>query len=83
MEINFDWFASATTTLDLDPHDYLEYDTKEDVQNAILEDLEMPSFPYLGDDMEAYIDSFDKINSDDLEQFLSEWEALKQNECGN
>ena len=37
MELNCYWHASATTYLDLNPEDYLDYDIEEEVTDAISE----------------------------------------------
>lgn len=78
MELNCYWHASATTYLDLNPEDYLDCDTEEEVTDAISGLIEEPSFPYLGDDMEAYIDYFNEIEPENLKDFLFQWKLLKQ-----
>ena len=78
MELNCYWHASATTYSDLNPEDYLDCDTEEEVTDAISGLIEEPSFPYLGDDMEAYIDCFNEIEPENLKDFLFQWKLLKQ-----
>ena len=77
--------AVAKTTIEVEPEDYLEYETEDEVISALKEELESINDGALYqsndcgdihiDDVEAQI-----WNADQFEAFLAEWRTLKSEE---
>lgn len=76
MNITVDMYSKTTGlclgVLGLDPRDYLEYETMEDVEDAIKENIQIPEYADMDEDIEA-----SDIEIDIPDSFWREWEDFK------
>jgi hypothetical protein len=67
--------ASGAYATNLDVEDFLEYETEEEVREAVINSLEEPVVPYIPD-FGLYVDNTE-INEESVDQFVEEWKRLK------
>jgi hypothetical protein len=67
--------ASGAYATNLDVEDFLEYETEEEVREAVINSLEEPVVPYIPD-FGLYVDNTE-INEETVDECVKEWKQVK------